>query len=35
MPPGRPEKQLRWGRLIFAILLLGGLIAGAVVLVTR
>jgi hypothetical protein len=35
MPPGRPEKQLRWGRLIFAILLLAGVIAGAVALVIR
>jgi hypothetical protein len=35
MPPGRPEKQLRWGRLIFAILLLGGIIAGVIVLVVR
>jgi hypothetical protein len=35
MPPGRREKKLRWGRLIFAFLLLGGLIAGAVVLVVR
>jgi hypothetical protein len=35
MPPGRPEKQLRWGRLIFAILLLGGIIAGVIVLMVR
>jgi hypothetical protein len=35
MPPGRREKKLRWGRLIFAFLLLGGLITGAVVLVVR
>jgi hypothetical protein len=35
MPPGRPEKQLRWGRLIFAILLLAGIIAGVIVLVIR
>jgi hypothetical protein len=35
MPPGRPVKQLRWGRLIFAILLLAGVIVGAVALVVR
>lgn len=30
-----PPKQLRWGRVIFALLLLGGLIAGAIYLVTQ
>jgi len=34
MPPGR-QKQLRWGRLIFAFLLLAGVIAGAIALVVR
>jgi hypothetical protein len=30
-----PEKQLRWGRVMFALLLLAGLVVGAYVLVTR
>jgi hypothetical protein len=35
MVRGRPEKKLRWGRLIFACLLLAGILTGAVVLVVR
>jgi hypothetical protein len=35
MAAGPPKKNLRWGRLIFVFLVLGGLIAGAVVLVAR
>jgi len=34
MPPP-PKKQLRWGRVIGALIVLGGLIAGVIVLVTR
>jgi cytochrome c oxidase subunit IV len=30
-----PEKKLRWDRIILALLLLAGLIAGVFVLVTR
>jgi hypothetical protein len=35
MPPGPPEKKLRWDRLILAFLVIVGLIAGGVVLVLR
>lgn len=35
MAAGPPKKKLRWGRLVFAFLVLGGLIAGAVALVVR
>jgi hypothetical protein len=35
MPPGRPEKKLRWGRVIGALIVLIGLLAGAVMLVIR
>jgi hypothetical protein len=35
MPPGPPEKKLRWERVIFALLLLAGLITGAVMLIIR
>jgi len=35
MPPGYREKKLRWGRVILALGVLAGLIAGAVVLVVR
>jgi hypothetical protein len=34
MPPP-PPKKLRWGRVIFALVLLGGIIAGTVYLVTK
>lgn len=30
-----PKKQLRWDRVILALLVLAGLIAGVIVLVTR
>ena len=32
-PP--PKKQLRWGRVLGALIVLGGIIAGVIVLVTR
>jgi hypothetical protein len=32
-PP--PQKRLRWGRVIFALVLLGGIAAGVIILVTR
>ena len=35
MPPGPPEKQLRWGRLIAAFLVIVGMIVGAILLITR
>jgi hypothetical protein len=35
MPVGPPAKQLRWGRLILAFVVLAGICAGVVVLVTR
>jgi len=35
MPPGPPEKKLRWDRLILAFLVIIGLLAGAFVLITR
>lgn len=33
MPPA-PQKQLRWGRVIFALLFLASLVVGAVYLIT-
>jgi len=30
-----PQKKLRWGRIIIALVLLGGIVAGVIVLVTR
>jgi hypothetical protein len=30
-----PKKQLRWGRVILALVLLGGIAAGIIVLVTK
>jgi hypothetical protein len=32
-PP--PKKQLRWGRIFGVLIVLGGIIAGVIVLVTR
>jgi hypothetical protein len=34
MPPP-PQKKLRWDRIIIALVLLGGLAAGAIYLVTK
>ncbi len=31
----QPPKQLRWGRVIGALVVLGGIIAGVIVLITR
>jgi hypothetical protein len=33
VPP--PQKKLRWGRVIFALVLLGGIGAGVIFLVTK
>jgi hypothetical protein len=33
--PAPPPKKLRWGRVIFALLLLGGIVVGSVYLVTK
>jgi len=30
-----PQKQLRWGRVFGALIVIGGIIAGVIVLVTR
>jgi len=30
-----PQKKLRWDRIILALVLLGGIVAGVIVLVTR
>ena len=35
MPVAPPQKQLRWGRLLGALIVLGGIVAGIIVLVTR
>jgi len=35
MPPGPPQKKLRWGRLIGAFVVLAGLVVGAIMLITR
>jgi Ca2+/Na+ antiporter len=32
-PP--PKKQMRWGRVFGALIVLGGIIAGVIVLITR
>jgi len=34
MPPA-PEKKLRWGRVIFALVVLAGIAVGAIMLITR
>jgi hypothetical protein len=34
MPPA-PEKKLRWGRVIFALVVLVGIAVGAIMLITR
>ena len=35
MPPGPPEKKLRWDRVILAILVLAGVGAGVFLLINR
>jgi hypothetical protein len=35
MPVAPPEKKLRWGRLFLAFVVLAGIVAGAIILVTR
>jgi hypothetical protein len=35
MPPGQPEKKLRWDRVILAILVLAGIGAGIFLLMNR
>ena len=30
-----PQKKLRWDRIVIALLLLGGIVAGVIVLVTK
>jgi hypothetical protein len=35
MPVAPPQKQLRWGRVFGVLIVLGGIVAGIIVLVTR
>ena len=35
MPVAPPQKQLRWGRLIGALIVLGGIVGGIIYLVTK
>jgi hypothetical protein len=35
MATSQPKKQMRWDRVIMALLLLGGLIAGVIILIKR
>jgi hypothetical protein len=35
MPVAPPPKQLRWGRLLGVLIVLGGIVAGAIYLITK